>query len=51
MAPITKNQPFNMFVFFKDGVENLKTSLKLLCFDSKKNAELEYEVKIDNLQT
>ncbi len=38
-----------MFVFFKDGVNtNINTSLKFSCYDSKKSAQLDYEVKIQN---
>jgi hypothetical protein len=49
MGPITKNQPFNMFVFFKDGVNtDINTSLKFSCYDSKKSAQLDYEIKIQN---
>jgi hypothetical protein len=40
MGPITKNEPFNMFVFFKEGIviNAVDTVLRFTCFDSKKNA-------------
>jgi hypothetical protein len=50
MGPLTKNEPFNMFVFFKEGVNTVDTWLKLTCYDSKKKAELKYEVKILEVQ-
>ncbi len=50
MGPITKNEPFNMFVFFKEGISSVVTSLKLNCFDSTKNTILNYEVQIQNTQ-
>jgi hypothetical protein len=48
MGPITKNEPFNMFLFFKQGITNVNTSLKLNCFDSTRNAVLAYEIKVQN---
>ncbi len=46
MGPILKNEPFNMFVFFKEGIDTVDTSVQLTCFDSKKKAELHYKVEI-----
>ncbi len=44
MKPITKNEPFNMFVFFKEGINSVFTSLKLNCFDSTSKTILNYEI-------
>ncbi len=46
MGPITKNEPFNMFIFFKEDITEVNTFLKLNCFNSTKKTELKYEVMI-----
>jgi len=45
---ILKNEPFIMYYLFKEGIkmEEINTNVKLKCFDSKINKNLEYTVNI-----
>ena len=44
---ILKNEPFNVYLFFKEGVdlEHIDTEVTLTCFDSLINNNLTYKVK------
>jgi hypothetical protein len=48
LAPIIKNEPFNIFIFFKQGINKVDTYLDFTCFDSKLKTKLKYHVKIQN---
>jgi hypothetical protein len=46
---ILKNEPFTIYLFFKEGIKinELNTEIKLSCFDSKINNNLNYTVAIN----
>lgn len=48
MPCIMKNDPFNIYLFFKEGIEanidNIKTEIVLTVFDSKLNDNLKYTI-------
>jgi hypothetical protein len=47
-----KNEPFNIYMFFKEGIEleKINTEITLTCFDSKLNSNLNFTVKISSAQ-
>ena len=49
MPPIIKNEPFTSYVFFKENInlDQLDTQVKLICYDSILNHNLEYSIIVN----